>query len=161
MNLRLPSEVVSRQDFRAAISDIKQCAGWLASSQIKQRVSAKAQDQPPSISPAADSLIKQWHGNNQVSQKSLEELVRELEDFAATAQRIVITLAAPPPSAIKQALSAWCREHMDPNILVDFKFNSTMLGGMAVEYGSHVYDWSFRRQILSAKDKFPEILRRV
>jgi F0F1-type ATP synthase delta subunit len=48
-----------------------------------------------------------------------------------------------------------------PNMLVDFKFNSTMLGGMVVQYGSHIYDWSFRQRILDARDKFPEVLRSV
>ena len=48
-----------------------------------------------------------------------------------------------------------------PDVLVNFQFNATILGGMVVRYGSHVYDWSFRRQILAKRDTFPEVLRRV
>jgi hypothetical protein len=32
---------------------------------------------------------------------------------------------------------------------------------MVVVHGSRIYDWSFRRQILATREKFPEVLRNV
>ena len=161
MSLNLQNDISSRQDLRAVILEIQNCAAWLAQSQVKAKVSGKQDSQPPTISHAADDLIKQWHGKNAVSPKTLDELVKTLKDFESKAGRISITLAAPAPARLRQELVAWCRQNINPNILVDFKFNSTMLGGMVVQYDSHVHDWSFRRQILAGRDKFAEVLRHV
>lgn len=161
MNLNLQNSVVSRQDLRSVITELKSCAAWLAQSQVKSRISTKPAPQPPVISTAADDLIKQWHGKNAVTAKSLEELINSLISFESMAPKMSVTLAAPAPTKLKQELVAWCRHNIDPNVLVDFKFNSTMLGGMVVHYQSHIYDWSFRRRILAQKDKFAEVLRGV
>jgi hypothetical protein len=161
MSLNLQNDVSSRQDLRAAILEIEACAAWLARAEVKKKVSAKADSKPPFISRGADDLIKQWHGKNPVTPKTLDELSKALKDFEAKAPRIAITLAAPAPAQLKEELVGWCRQNIDPGILVDFKFNSTMLGGMVVHYDSHIYDWSFRRQILAGRGKFAEILRHV
>jgi F0F1-type ATP synthase delta subunit len=84
-----------------------------------------------------------------------------LEDFSDSAPRVTVTLAAPAPNSLKQTIALWFRENIAPNTLVNFKFNSTILGGMVVVYGSRIYDWSFRRQILVSREKFPEVLRNV
>jgi F0F1-type ATP synthase delta subunit len=91
----------------------------------------------------------------------LDKLIETLEDYGTSAPIITITLAAPAPNSLKKTLIDWCRKNIAPNALIDFRFNATMLGGMVVQYGSRIYDWSFRRQILAARDKFPEILRNV
>jgi hypothetical protein len=161
MKLNLQSSVSSGQDLKAVILEIRSYAKRLAQNSIKKQVSGSATDEQPPISLAAAELIKQWHSDKQINQKSLDELIAALEDFAAKATHIVITLAAPAPGSLKKELVAWCRQNIGPNILVDFSFNSTMLGGMVVRYGSHVFDWSFKRQILAAREKFPEVLRNV
>ena len=72
-----------------------------------------------------------------------------------------ITLAAPAGAGLKRTLAEWCRQNIDENLLVHFDFNATLLGGMVVNYGSRIFDWSFRRRILEDRAKFPEVLRRV
>jgi len=62
---------------------------------------------------------------------------------------------------IQKNLVNWCRENIAPNILITFQFNATLLGGMVIRHGSNIFDWSFRRQILAARNNFPEVLRRV
>jgi F0F1-type ATP synthase delta subunit len=84
-----------------------------------------------------------------------------LREFEESAPHITLTLAAPAPNGLKKTLISWCRDNIDKNILVDFKFNATILGGMVVVYGSRIFDWSFKRQILAAREKFPEVLRNV
>ena len=70
-------------------------------------------------------------------------------------------MAGPAPAQLKQKIVEWCRKNIDGDILVDFRFNATLLGGMVVKWGSHVYDWSFKRQLMAARAKFPEVLRNV
>ncbi len=161
MTIKLPPSLTSVQDLKAAILEIRRYAQWYSQASVKVRVTRGKTAGAPAISQPAIDLIEQWHADRPVRPQDLDDLIAALEDFAASASSITITLAAPPSQALRQALLDWCRQNIDPNILADFRFNSTMLGGLMVRYGSHVYDWSFRRQILEARQKFPEALRHV
>ncbi len=161
MKLNLQAKVSSPQDLRAITLEVRQYAQWFSQYSIKKRVSSSKSDAPPPMSETGVALIKELTDSKQLSQAGLDELIAALENLETTSPRITITLAAAAPNSLKKTLVAWCREQIEPNILVDFRFNSTLLGGMVVRYGSHVYDWSFRRQILAARGSFPEILRRV
>jgi len=159
--LNLQNSVSSRQDLKALILELRGLARWLSQASTKQRFSKAALAEQPAVSAPAQDLINQWQAGKAIDQKSLEALIAELEAYEADAPSVGITLAAPAPRPLKNALVDWCRQNIGPDILVDFKFNSTMLGGMVISYGSHVFDWSFKRQILAARDKFPEVLRSV
>lgn len=162
MKLKLPNSVSSEQDLAALILEIHDYAKWYSHTSIKQRVQNQHEvDQPPTLSAAATDVLHSWGENQPLNQTLLNELITTLENFKNTAPTMTITLAAPAPGDLKQTLVNWCRSNISPSMLVTFKFNSTILGGMVVHYGSRVFDWSFRRQILAGRAKFPEILRRV
>lgn len=160
MKLQLPSSVSSPQDVASLVQEVHSYSKWLLQTSIKKRVGSNNADQPPELTPAATELIRNWSAQ-QPDTKSLDSLVATLEEFKKTAPSLTITLAAPAPGDLKQKLVAWFRQNVSPDVLVTFKFNATLLGGMVVHYGSHIFDWSFRRQILANRAKFPEVLRRV
>lgn len=171
MKLSLPDSVSSIQDLRSLTAEVRQYAKAYSHAAIKQQLGVPAADQPApvAVSPACAELLNGWAGTTKAAQNSpatitaakLDELIACLTELETTAPAITITLAAPAAGSLKQALVAWCRANIEANILVSFQFNSTILGGMVVRYGSRVYDWSFRRQILAGRDKFPEVLRSV
>jgi hypothetical protein len=161
MKTNLPDNIYSRQDLKAVILEIRAYAKWYNETAIKMRVSGNNNFDLPQFSAEAKGLINEWNSQKPIDSKSLDELIDSLENLLASAPNISITLAAPPPGSLKKIITKWCRDNVAPNALVDFAFNSTMLGGMVVRVGSHVYDWSFRRQILSSLQKFPEALRNV
>jgi len=161
MALQLPNNVSSLQDLTDLTLEVRDYARWFLQSSIQQKVSAHHQDNMPDISPTAKELLHVWGSQKSFNQQSLDELIAALEDFKNTAPSITITLAAPAPGDLRQTLVGWCREQLAPNMLVTFRFNSTILGGMVVRYGSRIFDWSFRRRILAARGTFPEVLRRV
>jgi hypothetical protein len=161
MKFNLQPNLSSRQDFQAAVLDIKKYAQWYSQASIKQQVSGGQLAQQPGVSQAAADLINQWQAGQHAGSQNLDELIAELEDFAAKAPFVTITLAAPAPSKLKAELVSWFRRNVRPDLLVDFNFNATMLGGMVVRYGSRVADLSFKRQILASRGKFPEVLRNV
>jgi hypothetical protein len=156
VKLQLASSVSSLQDVTALLLEVHGYAKWFSQTEIKKQVHAEHMSEPPVLSPAASQLLQQVG-----SQQALDELIRALEELKNTAPSMTITLAAPAPGDLKQSLVAWCRENISPNILVNFRFNATILGGMVVRYGSHVFDWSFKRQLLANRAHFPEVLRRV
>ena len=159
--LKLEDTVSSPQDVKALVMEIHEYARWFAHNYIKKRVHARNIAPEPEISSAAKAVIRTWGAGKELNTKSLDELIATLEDYANTAPVLTVTLAAVPSTGLKRQLVGWCRDNLAPNVLINFQFNATLLGGMVVRSGSHVYDWSFRRTILAERERFPEVLRRV
>jgi hypothetical protein len=161
---KLSEEVSSPQDLKTLILEIHDYARWYSHNAIKKRLRVQARRKDslePTLSSAASAVIYQWAQQHPLSPKSFDELLATLDTYARTAPEFTVTLAAAPTNGLKRILVGWCRDNIAPNVLVNFQFNAGLLGGMVVRSGSHVYDWSFRRQILNNLDKFPEVLRRV
>lgn len=161
MKLLLPSSVSSEQDLIGLTLELQAYAKWFSHNAVKERVHAKHTTQPPALSRGALELLRSSTAQKLLSQRDLDELLVLLSQCQKTARTITITLAAPASADLKESLVGWCRTAISPSILVSFKFNSTLLGGMVVRYGSHLFDWSFRRQLLANRAAFPEVLRRV
>lgn len=162
MKLPLPDTVSSEQDLKSLILEIRDYARWAGQAAVKKKLHSKhAPPEAPELSAGAKQLVKEWTAKEPLSRESMDKLITALEEAGSKAPTVTITLAAPPTSGLKKTLVAWCRENVSPNVLVAFDFNSTLLGGMVVRHGSHIFDWSFRKQILTSKSKFPEVLRRV
>lgn len=159
--LVLPASISSPQDLLALTIDVRAYSRWFSHNTIKAKASATRGAQPPAVSPLTIELIRNWTGSELLSQESLDELISALEKFRDTAPTLTITLAAPAGGELRNTLVAWCRTNIAPNILVSFRFNATLLGGMVVRYGSRVFDWSFRREIIANRAKFTEALRNV
>jgi hypothetical protein len=157
----LQNSVSSPQDLKQLVLEIRKFAQWFSQDSIKKQVSARNLEMAPVISPAASELINNLGAVEPLSQKAIDGLLATLEGLEATTPCITLTLAAPPPGDLKKALLEWFRQHIAANLLIDFRFNSTLLGGIVVQFDSHIYDLSFRRQILVARERFPEVLRRV
>jgi hypothetical protein len=161
MKLKLPDTIASSQDLSGLVLEIKEFSRWFAHDAIKKQVSGKHADDRPSLTPAASELLREWESSKALTRERLDELTSGLEAYQKNSPTITFTLAAPATPSIKKTLVGWCRENIAPNILVSFQFNATLLGGMVVHRGSRVFDWSFRRSILAARESFPETLRRV
>lgn len=161
MKVQLPSSVSSLQDLSTLTLEVREYAKWFAHNAIKERVHAKNVSPPPALTPGATELIRAVGSKKLLSGSDLEQLIAALEDAKKTAPAITVTLAAPATADVKRQLVESCRKHIADNALVTFKFNSGLCGGMVIHYGSHVFDWSFRRQILGNRAKFTEVLRSV
>lgn len=158
--LKLDDSISSPQDLQALIVEIRDYARWSSHNAIKKQVHAtKHTAAPPAVSPAALATIKAFSGGKSMNRESFDRLIATLEDYAKKAPTLTVTLAAPVTAGFKKTLVAWCRDNISPTVLVTFQFNSGLLGGMVVRFGSRVYDWSFRRAILANANKFPEVLR--
>lgn len=157
----MPDSVASPQDLSALVFEVRDYARWYEHEFVKQKTGAKKQTPQPELSAIASDVIRGWAAAEPLSQTSLDHLITILESYGKTAPVMTITLAAPAPVKLRSDLTAWARANLAPNILISFRFNSTILGGMVVRYGSRIYDWSFRRQIMNNISSFPEVLHRV
>jgi hypothetical protein len=161
MTFKLDENILSAQDLREAILEIKHYASWFGHNSVKKRLGAKSKTEPVELTPAAAVLLRQGLDGQTLTAARLDKVIGALEDFEAETEQITITLAALPGNNLKKILANWCRANLKPDLLVNFQFNSTMLGGLVVNYGSHIHDWSFRRRILEESHRFPEVLRNV
>lgn len=160
--MTLPPSIVSQTDLAALIYELKAYRNWFSHTTIKHSVNAKAaQATIPTLSAAALEMVRDKSNGTLLKQQHIEQLIDELEVYGAVSPSVTITLAAPAPQSLKMSMAHWCRENMSPNTLVNFSFNATLLGGMVVQCGSHIFDWSWRRAILNNRGKFAEVLRRV
>jgi hypothetical protein len=161
MKFKLPDTISSPQDLAALILEVQTYARWFSHESIKKQTGAKRKTDPPPVSPETLEVVHEWEAKQPLSRDRLDALIRTLTEYKKSAPTLTVTLAALPTRPVKTELVAWCRKNIAPDTLVTFQFNSSLLGGMVVRSGSHVFDWSFRRQILENRQKFPEILRNV
>lgn len=161
MKIKLPDNISSAQDIASLIIELHDYSRWFNQELIIKRTHATHDLEPPIISKNAQDLIDSCDSEKQLEQHDIDELISELEKLKNNLPVINITLAALPTSAIKTDIVKWCRNNISDNILVNFWFNATLLGGMVVRYKSHIFDWSFKRQILANRAKFPEVLKNV
>lgn len=161
-SLPLPDSVASIQDLIALILEVREYTKWFSHNAILKRINSKKSAKPIVVSPSAAQLIHNWDKVQPINNtRSLDALLDMLNLYKNTAPTLTITLAAPPTNDIKETLTNWCRKNIAPNSMVAFRFNATILGGLVVQHGSRIFDWSFRRTILNERQKFPEVLRRV
>lgn len=161
MKLRLPESVATSQDVSTLQLELRDYARWFAHEAIKQRTNAHHASEAPTLSSACQEMLASHGGKKDVNRELLDSLIKELDRYTHTADVITFTLAAPPTASVKASLVKWSRTNIAPDILVSFQFNATILGGIVVRYGSRVFDWSFRRQILANRSSFAEVLRHV
>ncbi len=159
--MNLPSSISSQQELNVLSLELHEYSKWFAHNAIKERVHAKNGTPPPVLTPSASELIRTASAGKLLSQTILDKLIAEVELLKKTARSATITLAAPVNKETKLSLVTACRAHIEDNLLVTFKFNSTLCGGMVIQYGSRVFDWSFRRRILENRAQFAEILKSV
>lgn len=157
----LPDTVTSIQDLTALILEIRDYTKWFSHNAILQRVSKKRAKKPFELTKSAKDILQQWEKVQPINTRSLDGLIDMLNLYKNTAPTLTITLAAPPTNDIKQTLITWCRKNIAPNVMIAFGFNSTILGGLVIHYGSRIFDLSFRRRILDSRATFGEVLRHV
>jgi F0F1-type ATP synthase delta subunit len=161
MKLKLPDSVASQQDVEALLIEIKNYSNWFLHEQIKIESNIKHVSKSPELSSGAKTLFQEIFSKKSIGKDSLDSLIDTLNKYCDDAPIMTITLAAPVTNSVKETLVAWCRNNLAKNTLINFQFNTNLLGGMVVRFGSHIFDWSFRRQILENKHSFTKVLRNV
>lgn len=159
--MKLPDSICTPEDLSATLMEIREYSRWYKHELVKHQSGAKVQSTQPVISTVTAEILREKSAQQNVSEQHLDELIEELAKYKRTLPVISITLAAPASGQLKKTLTNWCRQNLATGILVSFAHNRTLLGGMVVRYGSHVYDWSWRRQLLNTPSQFSEVLARV
>ncbi len=157
----LPTSIASSNELSALILELKAYLQWSRHESVKKHVGTSPLSSGPVLSDTTLKLVAEWSKKAPLTQDSLEKIIAALEHIKTHAPVVTITLAAIAPQSLKTVIVQWLRESVHEDVLVSFRANSTILGGMVVRCGSHMFDWSFRRKLLAGGSAFPEVLRRV
>lgn len=158
---KLPDTISSPSDMTALIMEIRTYRQWYGQYANASRVDTTYHAPQPELSPVASEVIRDWATIEPLTAGRIDTLITELEHTSTTAPVITITLATAATTEVKRALVTWCRTNIAADVLIAFRFNATILGGMVVRCGSRVYDWSFRTGLMNGRGRFPEVLARV
>ena len=161
MSVSLPTDIYSPSDLAALTLEIREYAKWFGQYVNAQRAGSRPNTVQPELSPVASNLIREYAKLSPMTTARIDEIIATLEQAATQSPVITITLAAPAPSEVKKQLTQWCRDELSPSVLVAFRFNAHILGGMVVRVGSRVYDWSFRTQLINHRRGILGALDRV
>jgi hypothetical protein len=159
VSLRLPVDVYSVEQLSSLIAELREHASAVRSATVRAKVSERRQE-VPAPSPLLTSLL---HGTTtKVDDATASEaLLKDLETLRKKAPIAHITLAALPTRTIKRQLVVWFRAEIHPYALLTFAMRSDIGGGLILQVGSHIYDLSFRQQLLANKQRISEIFASV
>lgn len=157
MTFSLPPSIASRQDVIRLRTEVESYVAWVGQYQNAAKRKVTYQAEQPGLSEAARLLIRAWIADKH----TLSELTQSLNALAANSPSITLTLAQAPSPSVQADIVAWARRELDPNMLVELRWNARLLGGMVVRTDNAVYDWSHRKALVAARPKLIERLMHV
>lgn len=151
--MKLPVDVYSPDSLSATIFELTTFLGLLRDAETRGKGGRVTPVAPsPALAHVLDLL-----GADSASLDTLEKLNKDLEKHLLEAPVVHIILAALPGSAIKRELTTWFRDNINPEVLLTFTARTDIGGGIIVQAGSHMYDFSFKRLLVANKSRIAEL----
>lgn len=158
MAFELPAEVYSPQLLESVMYDLEQYLEWYRQTAVKQKVGAKPVAEP-THSAETELVIKTYVQDKPVTLESLEQLVEDLK--AIHLPEIHITLAAMPNRTQRETMVKWFRSNVTPHVLLTFVADRNLGGGVVVRTPNHIFDFTWKQQLLGQRSHLAEIIKRV
>jgi len=157
-SLALPSSLYSPDQLGVVLMELQTHAEQLRDAGVRKRLGRGADKSVATgveFSPLLAGVLEAAKADpNDAPQ--LEALATNLEALRRQAPVVHLTFAAMPNAALKQKIAAWFREQIHPAFLLTFGARGDLGGGVVLQTGSHVYDYSFRQRILDNKAKITQ-----
>ncbi len=158
--LHLPLDLYSPEQLSAIIIELRAHISAVRDAAV--RAKAVHDDTPAPVHTSA-LLTATLHeaGIKPTDQAATEKLLKQLEAIRDKAPAVHLMLASLPNRDFKRKLTDWFRSEIHPYSLLTFATRADIGGGIIVQAGSHIYNYSFREQILSHKNRISEIYNSV
>jgi hypothetical protein len=154
----LPAAVYSPQLLESVIYDVQVYLDWVRQNQIRRKVGTKLKEEP-NHSDETVLVIEAWLAGQPPTLEAIEDLLEHLK--ALKLPTVHVTLAALPNRTQRETLVKWFRTNTTPHLLVSFVADRNLGGGIVVRTPNHVYDYTWKQELVAARDKLAGILRRV
>jgi hypothetical protein len=158
--IRLPIDLYSPDQLSAMVIELRGHASSLRDAAVRAKATNATVGAPSHTSALLLGTLKSA-GISATDQPGAEKLLKELEAIRDKAPAVHLMMAALPNRELKRKLTEWFRSEIHPFALLTFATRADMGGGVVIQAGSHVYDFSFRQQILGHKHRIAEIFKNV
>lgn len=154
----LPAAVYSPQILESVIYDVQVYLDWARQNQIRRKVGTDPKSEP-NHSDETVLVIEAWLNGQPPTLESIEQLLQHLR--ALKLPQVHITLAALPNRSQRETLVKWFRTNTTSHLLVSFVADRNLGGGIVVRTPNHVFDYTWKQELVAARDKLAGIVRRV
>jgi hypothetical protein len=155
---QLPVAIYSPQSLETVTYEAEKYLEWAREALVHQKVGAASVPEP-NFSAETVMVVESWLGGNKPTISSLEELVECLKNLQPPV--IHVTLAALPSRPQRVQLIDWFRANISSAALVSFVADRSLGGGVIVRTPNHLYDYSWRAQLLAGRGRLAEIIHNV
>lgn len=160
-SLRLPLDLYSSEQVGIVLLELRQHLGELRHATVRAKVSKKPEAmEMPHFSALLTALLHDSKVKlNDVAK--LEEIEAQLEALRQKAPVVHIVLSALPNRTIKRQFTGWLRTNIHPATLMTFATRADIGGGIVLQAGSHIYNFSFKEMLITNKPRISEIFANV
>ena len=160
MAYELPPEVYSPHLLESVIYDLEQYTDWYRQTRIQHKVGAAVASQPePDHSAETELVIRNHFGSQTPTLETLEGLLAELR--ALKLPEIHVKLAAMPNHEQRRVLVSWFHTNISSRALISFVADRNLGGGIVIRTPNHVYDFTWKQQLMGGASKLAGIIHRV
>lgn len=149
--MKLPVDIYSPDSLSATLFELSTYVSNLRDAGVRAKNGAKPEP------PAALAHVLDLLDTDPTNLEKLEKLSKDLEAHLLKAPVVRVTLAALPGNAMKRQITSWFRSQISSDVLLTFVARADIGGGIVVQAGSHVYDFSFKRLLVANKARLAEI----
>jgi hypothetical protein len=159
MNVRLPVDLYSADQLGAVILELRDYVAALRDNQVRRRAGHTVEETPH----VSALLLGVLHGAGakQDELAPTESVLSDIEVLRSKAMVAHVTLAALPNRTLKRQLVVWFRSQVNPYAFLTFAMRSDIGGGVIVQAGSHIYDYSFRQVLVGNRQRLAELAANV
>ncbi len=145
MNFNMPGEVILERDFQRAKRGLQDA---INNSQDMDKLTGY----PRALVDANPEIVKD---------SGLHGLLQTIEASKSDIPVFDVILPTEPHDSLLREISTWFRGQIHSAALIKLSVRSSIGGGVVVRSKNRIFDMSFKPKILAAKDKLPEVMRRV
>jgi hypothetical protein len=154
VELHLPLDLHSPDHVSGVLVELQKYRGELRDSVVRAKAGGKGGK--PDMTEHLEGLLKS-SGVTTDNEPALEALAKILDTTLKKAPVMHVLLAAPATRTFKRQITVWFRSQVHPHSLLTFAARSDIGGGIILQAGSHMYDYSFRSAILDNKKRLMEL----
>ncbi len=158
--VRLPVDLYSPDQLGAIILELRSYIAALHDALVRDQVAHTQNVAAPHTSALLMGVLRSANVSP-TDQAEVEKVLKELEAIRSKAPAAHLMMAALPNRELKRRLVEWFRDEIHPYMLLTFATRTDIGGGVVIQAGSHIYNYSFREQILGHKNRISEIYNSV
>ena len=158
--VQLPLDLYSPEQLSAIIIELRAHNSAVRDANVRSKATHEQSPAPVHTSALLMATLREA-GVGPTDESALEKLLKQLEVIRDRAPAVHLMMAALPNRDFKRKLTDWFRAEIHPYAMLTFATRMDIGGGIIIQAGSHIYNYSFREQILSHKQRISEIYNSV